>query len=251
LKEFRRQFLLTCRDMVILKSRLAVSGPAALGTHSNGFASLNGSSHLFRDRSSKTTPPPNFDEIEVLGRRCKEGDFAAWSLLFPKIWPVLVRFVHRLYHSFEQQDAEDVAQASIEAAIRSIDTFSDTGLFRAWLFGIAIRQAATFYRSSSAKKRGTRLLVPFDNCENREDDAKSPADVSAESDRAAILHRAISQLSESDRDLVHLHFFGELTFREIAEARNLNPKTVCTRLTRCKEKLLVSLARFDLTKSDG
>ena len=237
--------------MVILKSRLVVSGPPVLGTHSNGYTSLNGSSHLFRDRSPKTTPPPKFDEIEALGRRCKEGDFAAWSLLFPKIWPVLVRFVHRLYHSFEQQDAEDVAQASIEAAIRSIDTFLETGLFRAWLFGIAVRQAATFYRSSSAKKRGTRLLVPFDNCENQEDDAKSPADVSAENDRAAILHRAISQLPESDRDLVHLHVFGELTFREIAEARNMNAKTVCTRLTRCKEKLVVSLARFDLTKSDG
>jgi RNA polymerase sigma-70 factor (ECF subfamily) len=217
----------------------------------NGFASSQKCAPTSANGSSFIAGRTKFDEIEALGRRCKEGDFAAWSLLFPKVWPVLVTFVHRLYHSFEQQDAEDVAQASIEAAIRSIDTLSDSGLFRAWLFGIAVRQAATYYRSSSAKKRGTHLLVPFNNCENHEDDAKSPADVSAEKDRAAILHRAISELAESDRDLVHLHFFGELTFREIAEARNLNAKTVCTRLTRCKEKLLVSLARFDLTKSDG
>jgi RNA polymerase sigma-70 factor (ECF subfamily) len=198
-----------------------------------------------------TAAESNFEEIEALGQRCKEGDLAAWTLLFPKIWPVLVTFVHRLYHSFEQQDAEDVAQASIEAAIRAIDTFSEKGLFRAWLFGIAVRQAATFYRSSSAKKRGGKLVVPFKDFDDHEDDAKSPAEVSAENDRASILHRAINELPESDRDLVHLHFFGELTFREIAEARELNPKTVCTRLTRCKEKLLVSLARFDLTKSDG
>jgi RNA polymerase sigma factor, sigma-70 family len=201
-----------------------------------------------RDRNAHGGLPR---EIEALGRRCKEGDLAAWSLLFPKIWPVLVTFVHRLYHSFEQQDAEDVAQASIEAAIRAIGTFSEKGLFRAWLFGIAVRQAATFYRSSSAKKRGAQLLVPFNDFDDHEGEAKSPAEVSAENDRAAILHRAINQLAEADRDLIHLHFFGELTFREIAEARNMNPKTVCTRLSRCKERLLVALARFDLTKSDG
>jgi RNA polymerase sigma-70 factor (ECF subfamily) len=212
---------------------------------------LNGASHPFPDRSTMTPAQSKFDEIEALGERCREGDLAAWSLLFPKIWPLLVTFVHRLYHSFDQQDAEDVAQASIQAAIAAIDSFSSKGLFRAWLFGIAVRQAATFYRSSSTKKRGTQLLVPFNDFEDHKDEAKSPAEISAENDRAAILHRAIDQLPEVDRDLVHLHFFGELTFREIAQARNMNPKTVCTRLTRCKERLLAALARFNVTKSDG
>lgn len=198
-----------------------------------------------------TPAQSKLDEIEALGERCREGDLAAWSLLFPKIWPLLVTFVHRLYHSFDQQDAEDVAQASIQAAIRAIGSFSEKGLFRAWLFGIAVRQAATFYRSSSARKRGAQLVVPFHDFDDHEDEAKSPSEVSAANDRAAILHRAINQLPEADRDLVHLHFFGELTFREIAEARQMNPKTVCTRLTRSKEKLLATLARFDLTKSDG
>jgi RNA polymerase sigma-70 factor (ECF subfamily) len=212
---------------------------------------LNGGSHSPTDRSSMTMAKSKLEEIEALGRRCKDGDCAAWSLLFPQIWPVLVTFVHRLYHSFDQQDAEDVAQASIEAAVGAIDTFSENGLFRAWLFGIAVRQAGNFYRSSSAKKRGAQLRVPLNGFDDHKDEAKSPAEVSADNDRAAILHRAIDLLPEADRDLVHLHFFGELTFREIAETRRMNPKTVCTRLTRCKEKLLVTLARFDLTKSDG
>jgi RNA polymerase sigma factor (sigma-70 family) len=245
--------------MLILGSRFTPCAPATSGTRTNGFGpprelarmALNGASHPLPDRSTMTPAQSKFDEIEALGRRCKEGDLAAWSLLFPKIWPVLVTFVHRLYHSFDQQDAEDVAQASIQAAIGAIGIFSEKGLFRAWLFGIAVRQAATFYRSSSAKKRGARLLVPFNDFDEHKDETKSPAELSEENDRAAILHRAINQLPEADRDLVHLHFFGELTFREIAEARNMNPKTVCTRLTRCKERLLVTLARFDLTKSDG
>ena len=245
--------------MLILGSRLPAFAPPSSGTRTNGFARarefarppLNGASHSSPDGSAMTAVQPRFEEIEALGRRCREGDLAAWSLLFPKIWPVLVTFVHRLYHSFEQQDAEDVAQASIEAAIRTIDTFSEKGLFRAWLFGIAVRQASTFYRATSAKKRGAHLLVPLCDFDDHKEEGKSPAEVSADNDRAAILHRAINELPESDRDLVHLHFFGELTFREIADARKMNPKTVCTRLTRCKERLLITLARLDLTKSDG
>ena len=239
--------------MLILRSRLNVCGPATLETRTNGFvAPRNGSLPSPSAGCVLNAAPSKFDEIEALGRRCKDGDLPAWGVLFPKIWPLLVTFVHRLYHSLDQQDAEDIAQASIQAAIRGIGSFSEKGLFRAWLFGIAVRQAATFYRSSSAKKRGAQLLVPFNDAHDcKDDDAKSPAEVSAENDRAAILHRAINELPEADRDLVHLHFFGELTFREIAEARDMNPKTVCTRLTRCKERLLVTLARFNFTKSDG
>ncbi len=103
----------------------------------------------------------------------------------------------------------------------------------------------------SAKKRGAALLVSLDSFTERDDEGKSPSDLSAENDRAEILHRAIEALDETERDLVQLHFFGELTFREIAEARGMNAKTVCTRLIRCKEKLLLALIRSKLTNANG
>ena len=85
-------------------------------------------------------------EIERLGERCKDGDASAWTALFPMVWPVLVRFINRLYHSLDEQDAEDVAQASLQAAIKGIHTFSGDGLFRAWLFGIASQRGSRFAR---------------------------------------------------------------------------------------------------------
>lgn len=192
------------------------------------------------------------DQIEVLGHRCKNGDAAAWTSLFPMVWPVLVRFVNRLYHSLDEQDAEDVAQVTLEAAMTAIETFSGHGLFRAWLFGIASQQARTLFRRKSAAKRGLTLLVPLSHSNDRRDElAKSPADATAETDRAAILHRAVEQLPEEDRDVVHLHFFGELTFREIALVRKMKAKTVCTRVTRAKAKLLEILVQSNLTSADG
>lgn len=191
-------------------------------------------------------------EIEALGVRCKDGDANAWTMLFPLVWPVLVRFIHRLYHSLDEQDSEDVAQATLEAAITAIPTFSSRASFRAWLFGIASQQARTLFRRKSAAKRGLTLLVPISDLTDCGDESvKSPADATAENDRAAILHRALEQLSEDDRDLVHLHFFGELTFREIGVVRKINAKTVCTRVTRAKAKLLDLLIQSKLTRADG
>ena len=244
--------------MLIVRTRSAACALPAAAPRINGFKPplelarrVNGVSQSSSEGSALTEGRPQLEEIEALGQRCKRGDSAAWSLLFPKIWPVLVTFVHRLYHSFERQDAEDIAQASLQAAIQAIGTFSGNGLFRAWLFGIAVRQAGSFYRSRTTRKRGAQFLVPFENFKDAQDEARTPAEVSAANDRALLLHRAINELPDADRDLVHLHFFGELTFREIAEARNMNPKTVCTRLARSKEKLLKVLARFNLTKCDG
>ena len=195
---------------------------------------------------------PKLAEIERLGERCKDGDASAWPSLFPVVWPVLVTFVNRLYHSLDEQDAEDVAQTSLQAAIKGIRTFSGDGLFRAWLFGIASQQARALFRRKSAAKRGLTLLVPIDPSLDRSDDtAKSPPDATAESDRAIILHRALEQLPEEDRDLIHLHFFGELTFKEIGAVRRMNPKTVYTRISRCKAKLLDLLIRSNLTRADG
>jgi RNA polymerase sigma-70 factor (ECF subfamily) len=191
-------------------------------------------------------------EIERLGQRCRAGDAGGWTALFPIVWPVLVTFTNRLYHSFDRQDAEDVAQAALEAAIGGVQTFSGRAPFRAWLFGIASQQARTLFRRKSAAKRGLTLLVPIgDSVEYRDETTKLPSDATAEKDRAVILHRALERLSDDERDLIHLHFFGELTFREIAVLRNMNPKTVCTRITRCKAKLLDLLVLANLTRADG
>lgn len=213
----------------------------------SGEAGSTDSHELIRGDTGGALP-----RIEALGTRCRGGDLDAWDALFPLVWPVLVTFVHRLYRSFDEQDAEDIAQASLEAAIGGIAAYSGRGLFRAWLFGIASKQAATFHRVRSARKRGRELQVPLDRfADHRDEAAKSAADISAENDRAAILHGAIEQLAAFDRELVHLHFFGGLTFEQIGRARNINPKSVCTRLTRCKRQLLVLLKRSNLTSANG
>src|SRR5204863_9528215 len=142
-------------------------------------------------------------------------DAGAWTSLFPVVWPVLVTFVNRLYHSLDEQDAEDVAQTSLQAAIKGIHTFSGDGLFRAWLFGIASQEAGALFRRKSAAKRGLTLLVPIAPPLDRSDDtAKSPSDATSEGGRAMILYRGLEQVSEADAGPTQLLFIGEVTFKD-------------------------------------
>ena len=234
-------------NVTMLASSLTVFAPDSVP-----MADAETESHGDTLSSHDGTSDSRLADIEHLGQRCRVGDAGAWTALLPIVWPVLVTFTNRLYHSFDQEDAEDVAQAALEAAICGIQTFSGRAPFRAWLFGIASQQARTLFRRKSATKRGLMLLVPI--CESEEfpdETARSPSDVTAEKDRAVILHRALERLTEEERDLIHLHFFGKLTFREIAVVRNMNPKTVSTRITRCKAKLLDLLVRTNLTRADG
>lgn len=215
--------------------------------------------HLLVERwvESATSGPapcadPDLAEIECLGRRCGAGDRQAWDLLFPRVWPLLVGFVHRLYRGFTEHDAEDVAQAALEAAMRNAHTFRGRGLFRGWLFGIAARQASNLHRNRSARKRGAGKVVQLGEADDPHDErAASPAETLSARDRAAILHRALEALPPDDREIIQLHFFGDLTCEEIGQARGMNPKTVATRLLRARQALLGLLRRHHLTSHDG
>lgn len=205
------------------------------------------------EETTKVESNPALAEIERLGQRCLAGEIEAWDQLFPRVWPMLVTFVHRLYGSFDEQDAEDVAQAALESAMRSVRTCTGRGLFRGWLFGIAARQASNFHRARTAQKRGAERMVPLseNHYDQRDDRAASPCEASSARDRAAILQRALEELPDEDRELIQLHFFAELTCEEIGQARRLHPKAVASRLHRSRQALLVLLRRLHLTSHDG
>lgn len=204
------------------------------------------------EEAAAPEPEPALAEIERLGWRCRGGDRQAWDLLFPRVWPILVTFVHRLYGGFDEHDAEDVAQASLEAAMRSAHTYSGRGHFRGWLFGIAARQASNHHRARSAQKRGAGRLVPLeDGIDAQDHSAQTPEEMLSARDRAAILQRALDELSAENREIIQLHFFGELTCEQIGRALRMPTKTVASRLQRSRQTLLVLLRRYHLTSHDG
>jgi hypothetical protein len=53
----------------------------------------------------------------------------------------------------------------------------------------------------------------------------------------ALVRAALDQLGEPCRELLELRYFGDLSYEELAQALNLHPKTVSSRLSKCLDRL--------------
>ena len=89
------------------------------------------------------SPPPDARELIT---RAASGEDAAWSELFDAHYPKLYRFFRSRVAT--HQRAEDLASDVFLEAFRSIGNFSWQGApFEAWLYGIARRVLASYYRA--------------------------------------------------------------------------------------------------------
>ncbi len=150
------------------------------------------------------------------------GSHAAFRALFDLHNPHLYAFAYHLSSSVE--DAEDLCQSAWIEAIRSLDTFKGTGTFKAWLHGILLN----LYRAGRRKRRlgiteldADRMAAPA---------AADPAAVVARIETLSEIRAALDSLSPPHREVLILHEFQGLKYREIAQILNCSIGTVKSRL---------------------
>jgi RNA polymerase sigma-70 factor (ECF subfamily) len=128
-----------------------------------------------------------------------------------------------------RHDAEDAVQAAALRGLERLSSFDDTRPFKGWWFAILRNSCIDSLRRSS-RVRFTSLdpeiAAPPDPGETQEWDR---------------LDRAIAAISEQHREIVRLHYFAELSYREIAEALSIPPGTVMSRLYLARKALAAKL----------
>ncbi|SEB73066.1 RNA polymerase sigma factor [Terriglobus roseus] len=150
--------------------------------------------------------------------------------------------------------AEDIFQETWIRVLERGQQYDDRGSFDAWLFTIARNRALDYFRR--------RSLLSLDGLMQPED-GSAPFDVVAKSpspleqigvlERAAALADAMAKLNPIHREVLVLHFYEDLTMREIAEVTGIRMPTVKSRLYRAIrffEGFLRSTGPF-FTDSDG
>jgi len=181
----------------------------------------------------------------TLINRCRAGDAGAWDELFNRHYAPAYRFVFQLGFHLTPQDAEEICQETFLSVVRNLRSFKGGSAFQTWLFRIAANKARDFLEKESALKRGGTVAPLSLNAEHPEtgltldppDPAPPPDGAAAETERLALVHRAVGALEEPCREIVQLRYFGELTYEELAGALGLHPKTVSSRLSRCLDRL--------------
>jgi RNA polymerase sigma-70 factor (ECF subfamily) len=174
----------------------------------------------------------------------QRGDSACLDRLVEHFAGRIFGFLYRMTGS--RQDAEDLMQEVFVRLVRMIGVYQHDGRFEAWLFRIAANLARDRVRKLS---RSPRLLALVESdaesgslsgVTSMDDLASADEPVDAglvREESVDALHAALNELPASEREVIMLRHFSQMTFKEIAEATGVPLGTALARGHRGLAKL--------------
>lgn len=156
----------------------------------------------------------------------------------------LVNYLFRMLRNYEE--ANDLAQDVFIKIYQALDRYDPKYKFSTWLFRVAQNAAI-----DKIRKRRLQLVSmdrPTDDDDDRgwefpSDDPDPYADL-RNTERGVAIQEAIEGLPWEYRELIVLRHFGEMTYDEIAQLKEMPLGTVKNKLFRARQLLKKSLVDF-------
>ena len=149
-----------------------------------------------------------------------------------RYFPAIYRYVAA---RLDTHAAEDIAAETFLVAFDRRDRFDrERGELRPWLFGIATNLVSGHRRKEARHYRALAradVTPTADSHENR-----VVASVAAQALLPQVA-KALSELSQGERDVLLLVALGQLGYEEVATALGVSSGTVGSRLSRARKKL--------------
>jgi RNA polymerase sigma-70 factor (ECF subfamily) len=158
------------------------------------------------------------DEDEILFDEIRQNPMA-FTVLYRRYLSRIYRYLY--FKTGNPDDAEELTSQVFLAALEAIPHYDHRGQFSTWLFSIARRKVADFYR--------TRYMqFPFkvsktSSSSNPEDDPLTLVIVQEDQKE---LQEILSTLKDDEQELLRLRFAARLQFSEIAALLKRNPSSV-------------------------
>ena len=165
-----------------------------------------------------------------LVRGIKSGDQGALELLVRRWYPRIYGYVFKL--TGHEQDAYDLTQDVFIAMMQNIGRYTPWRKFDSWLFRIAHNKCMDYFRFRQ------KIVQVEDTLFDRPDPAASIEDMVAVS---MSVKAALEKLPAAQREAVILHYFHQLTAKEIAQMTNTPLPTVKSRLRAARSTLSKNL----------
>lgn len=164
--------------------------------------------------------------------KAQNGDDEAFLELFQKYEQDLYRMAFMYVKN--QEDALDVVQETAYKAFKNIRSLREPRYFKTWLIKITISCATDVLR------KGQKVV--YLNQDYAEFIGQEAEDVPM----SVTVKQILETLDEHEKAIVFLRFYSELTFKEIAELKELPLGTVKTILYRALDKLRIQVKGADL-----
>ena len=164
------------------------------------------------------------------------GDEAAFSELVRKYQKPVHALVWRKIGDFHI--AEEITQDTFLKVYKHLATLKEPDRFPGWLYVIATRRCIAWLRKKRlnaqlvedidmvAKGKGTYSQYVADQQETTSTEAKQE-----------VVKQLLAKLQESERTVITLYYFGEMTCEEISKFLGVSANTIKSRLSRARQRL--------------
>ena len=176
--------------------------------------------------------PPKCDDMHLMSRVAL-GDRNAFESLYRLYHRRVARFLSNLLRKPEL--VEEVVNDTLLAVWRRPEGYSGKSKLSTWIFAIAYRKALR------ARSRFDEPLEQLDT-EPRASDEAGPEQQLRRGQTHAALLGAMDSLSADHRAVVHLTYFQELGYNEIAQIMDCPVDTVKTRMFYARRYLKSALS---------
>lgn len=171
------------------------------------------------------------DEELLAAWRAGDGD--AGGVLYERHFDALYRFLRTKVDN----GVEDLLQQTFLACVKRKDALHDGTKFRAYLFTVARHELFEYWRQK--KKRAGDVDIAETSLV---DLGTSPSGIVARQAQHRLLLRALRSIPLDLQIAIELHYWEELSGRELAEVLEIPEGTVRSRLRRAQEALQVAMA---------
>lgn len=173
-------------------------------------------------------------EDSALMLRYRDGDVAAFELLYQRHNDALYRYLLRLCH--HRDTAEDIFQDVWGKIIKSRQNYRPTAKFSTFLYRVAHNCFIDHIRRN--KRHSHTVDVEPDN---QPDPGDQPEALAERSMARRRLDAALTELPEEQRDVFLLHEEAGLNLDQIASVTGANRETAKSRLRYAVKKLRVAI----------
>ena len=178
------------------------------------------------------------DDAELI-QRVLEGDDDAFSVLVRKYQKQVHALAWRKIGDFHI--AEEITQDTFLKAYKKLPTLKEPQRFTSWLYVIAANRCSSWLRK---KRLWTQSLEKLEETDNEQIQASTYSGyVAAENERTTaeaqrdVVKKLLARLQESERTVITLHYFGEMSCTEIGTFLGVSVNTIKSRLRRAQQRM--------------
>ena len=182
---------------------------------------------------------PDTELMRKLSRGEPEAILALYDAYFERIYSLIYNQVAR-----NKEAADDIVQETFIAALKSAGKFNGRSKAYTWLYSIATRKVADFYRRHKriAKHhvQSTGGTIELDWLPDNKQPHSEPLDAGASSHE---VQEALSHLPLHYRQVLLLKYVEEMPVVEIGQVMDRSPKSVEGLLSRSRQEMRKALSR--------